>query len=133
MTNQELIKRAAVIIRSKKLKTGLCADVGCALVSEKGKLYLGVCVDTGSNAICAEQMAIGAMIAAGEYKIKKIVGVWEDKSDKVFVLAPCGNCRQFMREVDESNLKNTEVILGKDKSVKLKELLPYYDWWHQQG
>jgi hypothetical protein len=37
-----------------------------------------------------------------------------------------------MREIDESNLENTEVVLGKDKSVLLKELLPYYDWWQKQ-
>lgn len=132
MTNEELIKKAAAVVRPKKMKDGLCADVGCALISEKGKLYLGVCVANGSNVICAERIAIGAMITDGEYKIKKIVGVWKDETGAIFVPPPCGNCRQFMREVDESNLENTEVVLGKDKSVKLKELLPYYDWWQKQ-
>ncbi len=132
MTNEEFIKKAAAVVRPKKMKDGLCADVGCALISEKGKLYLGVCAATGSNAICAERMAIGAMITDGEYKIKKIVGVWKDETGAIFVPPPCGNCRQFMREIDESNLENTEVILGKDKSVLLKDLLPYYDWWQKQ-
>jgi cytidine deaminase len=131
MTNQQLIKKAAALIKPKKMKDGLSADVGCALISEKGKLYLGVCAATGSNVICAERVAIGAMITGGEYKIKKIVAVWkEDKN--IFVIPPCGNCRQLMREVDESNLENTEVVLDKNKSVKLKELLPYYDWWKKQ-
>ncbi|MDD4332521.1 MAG: cytidine deaminase [Patescibacteria group bacterium] len=133
MTNKELIKKAAALIKPKKMKDGLCADVGCALISEKGKLYLGVCAATGSNVICAERVAIGAMITNGEYKIKKIVGVWKNENGDVFVPPPCGNCRQFMREIDETNLENTEVVLDKDKSVKLKELLPYYDWWKKQG
>jgi hypothetical protein len=36
-----------------------------------------------------------------------------------------------MRETDESNLE-AEVILDADKTVLLKELLPYYDWWKKQ-
>jgi cytidine deaminase len=132
MINKELIKKAAAVIRSKKVNSGLSADVGCALISGKGKLHLGVCVANGSNIICAERVAIGAMITSGEYKIKKIVATWKDEKGAVFVIPPCGNCRQFMREVDESNLENTEVVLDKNKSVKLKELLPYFDWWKKQ-
>ncbi|MFA5854750.1 MAG: cytidine deaminase [Candidatus Gracilibacteria bacterium] len=123
-----LIKKAAAIISPKKTKVGLYGDVGCAVLSQKGKIYLGVCMDGGGNAQCAEQNAIGSMITAGEYKIKKIVAVWKDKRGAIFVIPPCGNCRQFMRDIDESNL-NAEVILDKNKTVKLKELLPYYDWW----
>ncbi len=131
MTNKELIQQAAAVIRPKKMKDGLCADVGCALISEKGELSLGVDADTGSNAICAERMAIGAMMTDGEYRIKQIVGVWKDEKGSIYVLPPCGNCRQFMREVDEDNLE-TEVVLDAAKSVKLKDLLPYYDWWKRQ-
>jgi hypothetical protein len=36
-----------------------------------------------------------------------------------------------MRETDERNLE-AEVILDADKTVRLKELLPYYDWWKEQ-
>jgi cytidine deaminase len=32
-----------------------------------------------------------------------------------------------MRDINEDNLE-TNVILGRDKAVKLKELLPYHDW-----
>lgn len=131
MKNEELIKKTAAVVHPKKMKDGLCADVGCALISESGKLYLGVNVSSGSNNVCAEQVAIGAMITDGEYKIKKIVGVWKDETGAIFVPPPCGNCRQFMRDADESNLE-AEVVLDANKSVKLKELLPYYDWWQKQ-
>ncbi len=71
------------------------------------------------------------MITDGEYKIKKIVAVWKDADESVFVIPPCGNCRQFIREVNEENL-NTEIILDINKTVLLKELLPFYNWWKKQ-
>lgn len=131
MTNKELIKKAAMVVKARKTKSGLFADVGCALISQKGKIYIGACADSGSNALCAEQIAIGNMITNGEYKIKKIVAVWKNKKGAVVVIAPCGNCRQFMLEADKSNLK-TEVVLDKNKTARLKELLPYHDWWKQE-
>jgi hypothetical protein len=36
-----------------------------------------------------------------------------------------------MHETDEKNIEETEVILDTDKTVRLKELLPYYDWWQK--
>jgi cytidine deaminase len=76
---------------------------------------------------CAEHSAIAAMITAGESGISKIVAVWGD--DKV--LPPCGRCREFMYEIDMTNLENTDVILGENNAVKLKELLPhpYHEVW----
>jgi len=131
ITNQELIKKAASVVKPKKVKDSLFADVGCALLSKKNKIYLGVCAAFGSNTFCAEKAAISAMITNGEYEIKKIVAVWIDDKRKLFVIPPCGNCRQLIRETDEKNL-NTVVILDKNKTVKLKELLPYFDWWKEQ-
>ena len=90
-----------------------------------------MCAASGSNTSCAETAAIVAMITGGEYRTKKIVAAWKDERGKTFVISPCGNCRQLMRETDESNLQ-AEVILDEKKSVLLKELLPYYDWWQEQ-
>lgn len=131
MENKKLILKAASVIKAKRTKGGLLGDVGCALVTDKNKVYAGVCAAVGSNTFCAEQSAIGAMITKKEYKIKKIVAVWKNKNGIVYVIPPCGNCRQLMREVNEENLQNTDVVLNKDKTVKLKELLPYYDLWEK--
>jgi len=73
------------------------------------------------------------MITDREYAIKKIVATWKDESGNIFVIPPCGNCRQLMREIHEENLEETEVVLDKNKSVKLKDLLPYYDWRQKQA
>ena len=127
MTNEKLIKLAASAIKTKRIGDFTSGDVGCALLSEKGNVYTGVCIDTMSSmGFCAEHNAIGSMITAGEYGIKKIVAVWKDKKKGVFVLHPCGRCREFMRQIDKGNME-TEVILGKNRTSKLKELLPYED------
>lgn len=50
-----------------------------------------------------------------------------DPDGKLYILAPCGYCRQFMRDVNEANLE-ADVILGRDKVVKLKDLLSHHEW-----
>ena len=130
MTNIELIERAKSVVRPKRVGDYLVGDVGCALVTDQGNIYLGVCIDTGSSmGFCAEHSAIGAMVTAGEYRIQKIVAVWL-KDQEIYILSPCGRCREFMRQIDTDNLE-TEVILDIDKVVKLSELLPYHGWFHK--
>ncbi len=132
ITNQELIEKASSVISPKKLKDGLVGDVGCALLAGNAKIYTGVCVGVNSNGYCAERVAIAKMITDDkEFVIKKIVATWKDENGKLFVIPPCGHCRQAMRETDEKNI-DAEVILDKNKTVKLKELLPYFDWWKEQ-
>lgn len=126
MTNEELIKKATSVISTKKINEYTLGDVGCALVTEKGNVYTGVCIDTGSGmGFCAEASAIAAMVTAGEFKIKKIVATWKDEKGDVYVLPPCGRCREFIGHFHEDNL-NTEVILSKNEVVKLSELLPHH-------
>lgn len=129
MTNKELIRRSEAVLRPYTTRDGrLFGDVGAALISGTGKVFAGVCVDTASWGLCAERSAIAAMITAGEYKIKKIVAVWRGPEDgRLYVLPPCGHCREFIRAIDNDNL-DTEVLLGSSTSVKVKELIPYHEW-----
>lgn len=132
ITNAGLIEKAAAIVKPKKVGDNLVADVGCALVAESGEIYLGVCIDVGSGiGFCAEHSAIAAMITAGEYKIRKVVAVWKDDTDAVYVVAPCGRCREFMRQIHPDNLHKTEVILDTDKATQLIDLLPYDTWYRK--
>ena len=132
LTNREMIEKAKTVLRPRKLSLENSAgDVACALLSANGNLYLGVCIDINSGiGFCAEHSAIAAMITAGESAISKIVAVWGDNT----VLPPCGRCREFMYAIDETNLEYTDVILGEDSVVKLKELLPhpYHEVWGTQ-
>ncbi|HSL43478.1 MAG TPA: cytidine deaminase [Anaerolineales bacterium] len=129
LTNLEMIEAAKTVLKPRELFLGNSAgDVACALLSSNGNLYLGVCIDMSSGiGFCAEHSAIAAMITAGESRIAKIVAVWGENT----VLAPCGRCREFMYGIDEANLDLTDVILGENSAVKLKELLPhpYHEVW----
>ena len=103
-------------------------SVGCALITSKNSIFKGVCIDTSSGmGFCAEHSAISQMITNGEYKIKKIVAVWKDDDGSYYILTPCGRCREFMWQTNPENIE-AEVILGKEKTIKLKALLPYYNW-----
>ncbi len=131
MTNNDLIEQAASVINHYMAGVSadrLCGDVGAALISETGNVHTGVCIDTPGWGLCAERSAIAAMVTAKEYNIAKIVAVWKDQKDgKLYVLPPCGTCRQFMRDINEANLE-TKVLLGRTREVQLKELLPYHEW-----
>ncbi|MEE6259259.1 cytidine deaminase family protein [Plantactinospora sonchi] len=103
-------------------------QVASTLVTTNGNAYSGVCVDTGSGTgFCAEHAAIAAMVTAGEYRIAKIVAVYRDEAGTLYVLPPCGRCREFIRQIDPANLE-AEVVLGRTESAKLRDLLPRTDW-----
>jgi len=125
MTNKKLIELAASVVSFNKIDDFTSGSVGCAMISEKDNIFTGVCIDTRcSLGFCAEHNAIGSMVTAKEYVIKKIVAVWKDEKGGVYILHPCGRCREFMRQLGKDNM-DTEVIVAKDKVVKLKDLLPY--------
>jgi len=128
ISNEGLIEKAKSVLKPRKIKHGFTVgDVGCALVTDKGNVYLGVSIDTASGmGFCAEHSAIAAMVTHGEHRIKKIVAVVEDGTP----IPPCGRCREFMSQIHEEN-SEAEVIIGKSKSVKLKELLPFS--WDAEG
>jgi cytidine deaminase len=131
MTNSELRDKAASVIRPVRLGEFITGNVGCALITDSGNVYTGVCIETSSGmGFCGEHNAIGSMITAGEYRITRIVAVVRDENGDVFVLSPCGRCREFMRQINEQNLE-IDVLFDIDKVIKLKELLPYYDWYHR--
>ncbi|QQR35382.1 hypothetical protein JI749_13605 [Devosia oryziradicis] len=128
-SNRPLIERAAALLKPHKTADGrVFGDVAAAVVSETGRIFDGVCVDTASWGLCAERSAIAAMVTAGEYRIASVVAVWRDATTgKLHVLPPCGHCRQFMRDLDDANLATT-IVLGSDMVRTLAELLPEHAW-----
>lgn len=99
--------------------------VAAAILTKKGNIYVGVCIDTACTlGMCAERNAIANMITHGESEIEKVVAVMSDGS----VGSPCGACREFMMQLDK-NSGEIEILtdLESGSSIKLKELVP--DWW----
>lgn len=125
ITNEALIEMAASVVNPKHIGDHLVGDVGAALITDQGNVYLGVCMDLPSGiGFCAEHSAIAAMVTAGEYRIAKIVAVWKDETG-IYVVAPCGRCRELIRQIDPDNL-STEVILDQHQVMPLAELLPHH-------
>ncbi|MBE6024909.1 MAG: cytidine deaminase [Cellulosilyticum sp.] len=116
-----LLKIANETLNPHQLSNGASAgSVAAALVTDKGNIYRGVCIDIPcSIGFCAEHAAIAAMITAGESRIDKIVAV----CDGIGIVSPCGRCREFMYQINQENLK-TEVLLDCGV-VTLEELLPH--------
>ena len=82
LTNLEMIEKAKSVLKPGELFLGNGAgDVACALLSSRGNLYLGVCMDISSGiGFCAEHSAIAALITAGESAIARIVAVWGENT-----------------------------------------------------
>jgi cytidine deaminase len=100
--------------------------VSAAILSESGRIYTGVCVDTCSTlGICAERNAIFNMITNGENRIKKVVAVMPDGKTG----APCGACRELMVQLQPDDFYDIEIMLDyqNGKTVKLGEITP--EWW----
>lgn len=100
--------------------------VSAAILSESGKIYVGVCVDTCSTlGICAERNAIFNMLTNGEDRIKKVLAIMPDGKTG----APCGACRELMVQLQPEGYADIEIMLDyeKGKTVRLGELTP--EWW----
>ena len=117
--DKELIESARNIIRENYDHTHWWHTVGAAVRARSGKVYVGINCDSVSHGACAEVIAIGSAVTAGEREFDTIVAVLKKKKKKI--LPPCGNCRQMMYSYD----KNINVIVSEDMKVNIQELLKY--------
>lgn len=103
-------------------------NVSAAVVMKSGKIYTGANVENASYpaGICAERTAISHAIQSGEKEILGIAIVGGKNHNITDYCAPCGICRQVMREF--CNPKNMHIIVAKSetdyKDYTLEELLP---------
>lgn len=95
--------------------------VGGAIRCKNGKIYLGVNCD-GIHGSCAEYIAIGAAITAGERDFDTIVAA-HDKA-KNGLVPPCGNCRQMLLKYCPDILVILNDENGNPVKVEVKDLLP---------
>jgi len=100
--------------------------VSAAILSDRGNIYTGVCVDTCSTlGICAERSAIFQMLTCGDDKIRKVLALMPNGKSG----PPCGACRELMVQLMPESFGEIEVMLDYEKKtvVKMKDLTPL--WW----
>lgn len=126
ITKNEQVKKlydtAKSVAIPKVISEQMCSGgVGAAVLAKSGNVYTGVCIDTDcSLGICAERNALSTMITNGEFEVKMVVAV----NKKGQVLPPCGACREFMMQLNNS--LNIAVIVDNEGTVvNLLDLMPH--------
>lgn len=119
MTKRNLIE-AAKAVRENSYSPYSKYKVGAALLAASGKIYTGANFENAAYGAgtCAERVALGAALSAGERKFKAICVCGIDAS-----ITPCGICRQALVEFGDIDV----ICVGEDgnetRSYLLSELL----------
>ena len=117
------LKDAAFKVRTNAYAPYSGFQVGAALKSEEGKIFVGVNVENAAypEGTCAEAGAIAAMISAGHTRIKEAYVVADSPSP----VPPCGGCRQKIAEfADQDVIVTLATVAGKEERFTVSELLP---------
>lgn len=126
MTDKELFSLAIKSMENSYSPYSNC-KVGAALLGKNGKVYTGTNIENAAfgPTVCAERVAIFKAISEGEKEFSKIAVVGGKNGEINGVFAPCGVCRQVLREFCEDDfiflLGETEESF---KKLTLKDLLP---------
>ena len=126
MTDKELIEKAKEAAKNAYVPySGY--TVGAALLTKDGKVYLGCNIENAAYGPtnCAERTAFLKAVREGERVFSKIAVVGGKNLHFKDYFAPCGVCRQVMREFCDDSFV---ILLGENsdeyKSFTLSELLP---------
>jgi cytidine deaminase len=97
--------------------------VGAAVRGKSGAVFVGSNIENISYGltICAERIAIGSAVAAGEREFVAIALV----ADTTDPIVPCGACRQFLAEFAPDLIIVSATIRGGQKIENLSNLLPH--------
>jgi len=118
--DEQLVEAATAVLR--KNYTDERHTVGAAVRCGSLQIYAGVNIESCGYGPCAEPIALGAAISAGEREFVAIVAVGA-RPEGYVILSPCGNCRQLLLDYAPKAL----VILeenGKLVKTRVRELLP---------
>jgi cytidine deaminase len=110
----------AIDIREKSYSPYSHYKVGAALLTCSGKVYLGANIENAgyTASVCAERVAIFKAVIEGEDFIAIAVATANGG-------APCGVCRQVMREFAPDLTVIIGDTAGNHKVLRLADLLPH--------
>lgn len=125
--DRELVEAATNFIRSRYLENR--HHIGAAVRGVSGRIYLGLHLDTyvGRCSVCAEAVALGGALSAGESAIESIVSVRHPRPREQHaqpkVVSPCGICREMLTDF----APGSAVIMARNGDlarVPVADLLP---------
>lgn len=125
--DRALIEAARTLIRARYVENR--HHIAAALRTKSGKIHTGLHLDTyvGRASVCAEAVAVGMAMAAGDRDIATIVSVRHPRpreaNQTIQVVSPCGICREMLADF----APECRVIVPVDGglvSVAPRELLP---------
>ena len=95
--------------------------VGAALLGESGRVYLGSNFENAAfgAGVCAERVALGAALTAGERRFRGIAVCGGDAP-----CTPCGVCRQALMEFGDMDVFCADASGEQIAHYRLRELLP---------
>src|SRR5213080_278506 len=121
-TQYDSLIQAASTVRLQAYAPYSKFAVGAAVQCKSGTVFVGSNVENISYGltICAERIAIGSAVAAGEREFAAIALV----ADTIEPIVPCGACRQFLAEFSPDLIIVSATVAGERKIEKLSHLLP---------
>lgn len=117
----EPLLQRAIEVREKSYSPYSHYKVGAALITISGKVYTGCNIENAaySPSVCAERTAIFKAVSEGEREFAAIAVVTSDGG------APCGICRQVIREFAPNLTIIVGNTLGNYQVFTLADLLPH--------
>jgi cytidine deaminase len=100
--DRALIEIARALIRERYVENR--HHISAALRTRSGKIHTGLHLDTyvGRASVCAEAVAIGTAMAAGDEDVATIVSVRHPRpreaNQTIQVVSPCGICREMLAD-----------------------------------
>ena len=100
--DNELIAAARQVIAERYKENR--HHIGSAVRTKSGRIYTAVHLDTyvGRASVCAEAVAVGQAIAAGDPEIAAIVSVRHPRPREthreIQIVSPCGICREMLTD-----------------------------------
>lgn len=123
MTDQQRLIEEAKLAAQRSHSPYSRFRVGAVAVAADGTEYRGCNVENAAYgaSICAEANAITTAVAGGVREIDTVAVACLDGDDEC---APCGNCRQLMREFGVRRIVLADAH-GQPVEYQLSELLPH--------
>jgi len=118
--DREALVRQAAAARKRAYAPYSDYNVGASILTASGHTYAGCNVENAVYplSMCAERAAVFGAVCDGEREFKAIAVVTENGG------APCGSCRQVLREFGEDILVLIADGDGNYRETTVAELLP---------